>query len=348
MKKQYYCSIDVAKVICAILIVFIHTEPFSSVNARLNSITVNYLCRIAVPFFFISSGFLLFSKMDLSEIRFDLIRKYVVRILKLYLFWSIVYFSFTAAQMYWTHDSGRAWQIFVNWLKNMVFSSGYGFLWYLPATIVAVLLVSLLLKCKIPLKGVIAACFVLYLIGLCGQSYYGLAKLLPISPGIREAIRSVYRVITTTRNGVFEGALFIALGAQIAHTDKKKRFSVNVVGLIISYVLLFLEVMLVSKMEWRLEYDMYLFLIPCAYYTMKVVLGFQKPLPQRLCKVLRSYSSLIYLTHMLTADFISLFCRVKLHSLAFFGAVFVSTLLISTVIYLLSQTKHFDFLKNIY
>ena len=47
-------------------------------------------------------------------------------------FWSAVYFPFTAARIYRNRGTGAALSIFLDWLKNMVFSAGYGFLWYLP------------------------------------------------------------------------------------------------------------------------------------------------------------------------------------------------------------------------
>lgn len=42
--------------------------------------------------------------------------------------------------------------------------------------------------------------------------------------------------------------------------------------LVLSFALLSVEFITVSKMGWRLEYDMYLFLIPCAYYLLKCAL----------------------------------------------------------------------------
>jgi peptidoglycan/LPS O-acetylase OafA/YrhL len=49
---------------------------------------------MAVPFFFIASGFLLAKKLQLplhKEENIDIIKKYLIRIVKLYLIWNIIY-----------------------------------------------------------------------------------------------------------------------------------------------------------------------------------------------------------------------------------------------------------------
>lgn len=294
LKKHYYCAIDIVKAICAVLIVFIHTSPFESVNVRLNSLAVNYLARIAVPFFFISSGFLLFSKMKIEEPDFKTIGRYIKKLLVMYLFWSAVYFPFTALQMLYSRQN--ALKIFLNWLKNMVFTAGYGVLWYLPATVVAVGAVAFMLKKGLRINIVVAIGFILYLIGLCGQSYYGLFIKIPHPAFLGEAIRKFYSLIVTTRNGVFEGIIFIALGAKLSKQENLGSFRKACAGFLISMLLFLGEFVFVSKMQWRLGYDMYLCLIPCAYFLLKASL---------LCKaecnkagLFRQYSSLIYFTHM--------------------------------------------------
>ena len=48
-------SIDVFKLICALLIVCIHTDPLENYNILANYILVDIFARIAVPFFFVAS-----------------------------------------------------------------------------------------------------------------------------------------------------------------------------------------------------------------------------------------------------------------------------------------------------
>lgn len=59
-----YNSFDVAKFICSIMVVIIHVYPFGvqetpNIFSHINFTLQNGLCRIAVPLFFVFSGFFL-------------------------------------------------------------------------------------------------------------------------------------------------------------------------------------------------------------------------------------------------------------------------------------------------
>ena len=64
MGKKKYGAIDIAKYVSALLVVCIHTFPFYEVSVRLNAYWIQTVCRLAVPFFFVSSGFFFFRKWD--------------------------------------------------------------------------------------------------------------------------------------------------------------------------------------------------------------------------------------------------------------------------------------------
>ena len=53
-------SIDIFRLICAVLVIIIHTRPFEDQNELLGYIVVQILPRIAVPFFFCVSGYYYF------------------------------------------------------------------------------------------------------------------------------------------------------------------------------------------------------------------------------------------------------------------------------------------------
>lgn len=349
MERKYYPTIDIVKIICAVLIVFIHASPLETVNGTLNSLLVNYISRIAVPFFFISSGFLLFGKTDIKNPDKNTVKKYLKRILFLYLIWSAVYFPFTLIQIYHSETLPQAWGVLLNWAKNMVVSAGFGFLWYLPATIVAVAIVYFLLKRGAGLNTVLFIGVILYCIGLCGQSYFGLVSQIPFSDGFKSAVKAFHDFIVTTRNGVFEGVIFIALGAKLS---QKKDFGSTkraAAEFILSMFFLGLEFAFVSKMDWQLHYDMYIFLIPAAYCLLKLTLCINSKIDMKKIKFLRPYSSLIYFTHMIPTEIIHIVLRGrKMSSPLLFSIVFITTIAISTAIVFASRTKKLAFLKKIY
>ena len=98
--EQKYNSIDLFRFICAIFVVMIHVNPFGNANRNiifkyLDFGITQYLSRLAVPFFFITSGFFLYRKTVYSSFSFNNSKKYIRRILKLYILWSIIYLPLT-------------------------------------------------------------------------------------------------------------------------------------------------------------------------------------------------------------------------------------------------------------
>ena len=71
--KQYvYPSLDLMKFICSILVVMIHITPFGEYEF-LNFAIHNYVARIAVPYFFVTSGFLLFRKTSYDDFNINIL-----------------------------------------------------------------------------------------------------------------------------------------------------------------------------------------------------------------------------------------------------------------------------------
>jgi len=85
-------AIDIMKFICAILIVSIHTSPLLEIN-RLWSLGITiYIARIAVPFFFVTSGYFFAKKIMTTNGSSRVFPDYLLKLFKLYVGWSLVYF----------------------------------------------------------------------------------------------------------------------------------------------------------------------------------------------------------------------------------------------------------------
>ena len=61
-KNKSYTGVDYFRLISAYLIIAIHTSPLTSVSATGDFIFTRIVARIAVPFFFMTSGFFLISR----------------------------------------------------------------------------------------------------------------------------------------------------------------------------------------------------------------------------------------------------------------------------------------------
>ncbi|MDE5897257.1 MAG: acyltransferase [Clostridia bacterium] len=105
-ERNQNCAIDLAKYLFAILVVSIHLIGYAFANMAqdgapptgnsnpwmLFGFPLYYVfARSAVPFFFIASSYFLFRKIGQdSNSRKVIIRKYCIRLLKLYAFWFVV------------------------------------------------------------------------------------------------------------------------------------------------------------------------------------------------------------------------------------------------------------------
>ena len=94
-QNYQFNGIDIVKFICAIMICIMHVQPFSSDVSgftKLNFWIQNFPCRIAVPFYFTASGFLLFRKTDFNNLNTDRIKNYSFKILRLLGTWTFLLF----------------------------------------------------------------------------------------------------------------------------------------------------------------------------------------------------------------------------------------------------------------
>jgi len=56
MNRKNYYAIDIMKFIAAIFVIYLHTQPFQNINDNLD-FTFLSVSKIAVPFFFVTSGY---------------------------------------------------------------------------------------------------------------------------------------------------------------------------------------------------------------------------------------------------------------------------------------------------
>ena len=81
----------------AIVVIAIHTEPLVKCNNESILTIYKVVTDMAVPFFFLSSGYLVFEKIlgQQKNIQETKIKNYIKKILRLYLIWNIIYLPVT-------------------------------------------------------------------------------------------------------------------------------------------------------------------------------------------------------------------------------------------------------------
>lgn len=323
-----YHGIDLIKFLCAFLVVSIHVAPFSEghfQNAQLlNFLYAKVFARIAVPFYFTASGFFLFRGMDRRSIDMERIGKYCWKLLRMYALWSLL--LFTGKDMH---------------------------LWYLKATVVAVIFVGLCFRwCRRDLLiGLLA--LGLYGLGISGDAYYwyrGPFHGLPLT----DFLTGMYvHFFDTTRNGFFMGVPFVLMGALLSRKPLKLRAGLAALGFVCSLAALFLEAHFLESRGICEDYNMYLMLLPTNFFLFVLALnlnlkdrpGYQK---------LREIGALIYYLHMLVFTVLEFLFRPGVESST--GELFpfaypltaVVTFLAAVGIHWLSRREKLGWLQYLY
>lgn len=292
--SMQYKGIDIMKFIMALFVVVLHTHPLQTVNAAADFVTADVIARAAVPFFFVASGFLLEQQISArrGETR-EILVKYIGRLLALYCIWTVIYLPVIICSKIIESEESLAKSMILA-VRDFIFAGSYGQLWYLPAVAVGVLLVFLLRK-YLGEKWTAVILLMLFLMGLLTQSYFGvtLAGMDPESI-LWKGMKAVKKVMVTCRNGVFFGGVFIYMGTWIARCNLKMKQWMTVLGLILSTILFYME----ASYLWRIgsvrEKDMYLMLLPTAFFLMMLALNIEV---RWNTVFLRKMSINIYLVH---------------------------------------------------
>lgn len=149
--RKSFPGIDLVKFLMAICVVAIHTHPLQGVaNERLN-ILYDLTVQMAVPFFFLSSGYLLAVRFDPRDMgaNIRIVQKQLRKVVKMYLVWCLIYGPFSV-YYYVVHRSGISFvHILVSYARCLLCIGGHYNayqLWYLLSTIYALIFLCWLLR----------------------------------------------------------------------------------------------------------------------------------------------------------------------------------------------------------
>jgi len=294
-KANNYAGIDNFRMIAALLIVAIHTAPFSSLNTNLDTIFTLIIARIAVPFFLITTGYFVISQYD-NPVKSKLfILKFLKKTAILY---SIAIVIYLPINFYAGHFDNITP---LTLLKMLIFDGTMYHLWYLPASILGSSLTYLFLKI-FPYNAVISFSVILYLIGMLGDSYYGLiAEFYSLS----QIYSFLFELSTYTRNGLFYVPIFLIIGISIRKQKKALSVKTSFIYFFISLTFMIVEGIILHDFEIPRHDSMYLFLLPCTYFLFNLLLA----IGGKDRAELRPYSMFIYIIHPMMIIVIRAFAK---------------------------------------
>lgn len=138
-------------------------------------------------------------------------------------------------------------------LRKLLVDGTFYHLWYFPATILGIVIARWLSRLGLRVALPVAA--LLYLIGLGGDSYYGLVSQIPL---LRTLYDGIFTLCGYTRNGLFFAPLFLLLGAAGRRWNQK----LSLAGFFLSLAAMSAEGLWLHRMDVQRHDSMYLALPP--------------------------------------------------------------------------------------
>lgn len=194
MKKRYL-ELDIlrAMAIMGVLLIHISGRVIPSNNGMIEDIAlfINQSSRFAVPVFLILSGWGLTISNSLKDGYLSFVRKRILKIVILYIIWSIIYYTATV----------NSFDV-IDFIKRFILGSNYYHLYYVPLIIIFYLIYPWVLK--------------------IGKSNLGLIFILVITILSQEADIITGIDLFNNAKNIFNWIFFFALGSWLANDYDSK------------------------------------------------------------------------------------------------------------------------------
>lgn len=284
-------NLDVYRFIAALMIVAIHVYPLSVFSEDLDYFFTRVLFRIAVPLFLMITGYFVIPAYEKNN---NKLKTYILKILKIYMISILIYIPINVYT-----GNFNSFNI-ITFFKDILFNGTMYHLWYFPALIMGLYITCFILK-KFS-KRALLIFILLYIIGLFGDSYYGLINNIPI---LNNFYSLIFNVFNYTRNGLFYVPIFLYIGYMFNNKSfYKNKFSFLILFLLLGFMLV--EGMILYYNNIPRHTSMYLLLVPVSFVLFKILLSTTTGSN----KNLRNLATWIYILHPLFIVFIRIFAKV--------------------------------------
>lgn len=264
-------GIEYFRLAAAFLVVAIHCSPLTTYSETADFILTRAVARVAVPFFFMVTGFFVLGRPEK-------LRRFLKRTALLYLACILLYLPLNL------YSGALSGLTPVGALRELLFEGTFYHLWYFPAVLLGAAIASLLMRTRAGL-GIAAA---LYVLGLLGDSYWGLISGVPWLSDVYEVI---FGLAGYTRNGLFFAPLFLLLGARLRGRETSGKGEAAGLGAALALVLC--EALLLRHLGWQRHDSMYVFLPAVMYFLFSLLLAPRGEAPGWLSP----FSMLVYVLH---------------------------------------------------
>ncbi len=282
-RAKGYPGIDAFRIVAALLVVSIHTAPLSDLSPTADFILTRVVARVAVPFFFMTSGFFLFGRCTDCRVA---LAAFLKKTAFIYLSAIALYLPINLYNGYFSGPN-----LLPRIIRDVLLDGTLYHLWYLPASMAGALIAYGFIR-RFGYGRALVLTVLLYAAGLLGDSYYGLTTRIP---GLGEIYHAWFEISSYTRNGLFFAPVCFVLGELLAARGSQRlpKPSYAWWGFALSMAAMAAEGLLLSSYGLPKHDSMYLTLLPCVLCLFCALLSIRGPrLP-----LARAASLALYIIH---------------------------------------------------
>ena len=301
--KKNYNLIDILKFFFMLCVIAIHCH-IELIFGRAGWYILHCIFRLAVPFFFIASGFFFAAKLEnLGGGLQQTVKSYIKRILVPFLFYVALNISLDVfLKIINNYQFSIKW--FIRTFHRILFDPP-GAMWFLSACIFGIIfLYPFLKKNKINLAIFIG--IFLYSFALICNTYYYIIKDIPFFSSMME---SYVKFFKTPRNGLFVGFFDLAIGIKCYEINKRWNTKHNKIVCSASpilFLLLCAEIYFAWQNRDFLMDDHSLFIFLPYFVACIFLIALHIPYPKEQMSILRNLSSGMYFMHRFVLSVISI------------------------------------------
>lgn len=234
IKRKSLNGIDICKFLMVICVVAIHTHPLEKCSNPVINVLYSQFVQLAVPFFFLSSGYLLALKLQWPYQRdadIAIIKKKIRKMLQMYLLWSLVYLPL-AIYDYIQSGVSLKWALLMYVRGFFLVGEHYNSwpLWYLLSSIYALIYIGVCCWKKVNFQ------IILFLSSLISLISFLLNSLMTYEGKFPELLQLMREIVSMSIvNGrILSGMIYIPIGMYLAH--KRLSNKINISLMIVGYV----------------------------------------------------------------------------------------------------------------
>lgn len=318
--NNYYC-IDILKLFFSVCIVALHTHLFLDRNPTLYWYSSHCIWRLAVPFFFITSGYFFSRKMQNANNQKTVLLNTIKRLGILLVFWLIINLPFQINTLYM--QDLYLQKIIIELVRSIVFYP-WGALWYILALIVAYIFIYPFIKKEKNIIPLILG-FLLYLFAIFSNSYYFVIE----GTWMQRIVDQYLEIFISSRNGLFVGFFYVAIGNYL-NVKKESSTNKSILMLIIGMIGLILEATFIKNRHYIEDHSLFfsLLIIVPAIFELAKSINIKKS-----SKKIRNLSIGIYVLHRPIISCLTYFFDIKSNTMLFL----IVSIMAITISYILQK-----------